>query len=228
MVPPDEYLPVVEDSPVMGPLTDYVLERALRELATWRSAGHRIGVSVNLAIANLGDDQLPERVAAALVRHGVPAQALTLELTETAAVVDDETTARVLAALDELGVELSVDDFGTGHSSLVRLARFPIDELKIDRSFVASLDDGPTHSAVVLSILRLGETLRLETVAEGIEESSQLAALRGLGADLGQGYLFARPLDAVAVTDLIVADAPLAGTAPELGTEEPPAARHIA
>ena len=93
---------------------------------------------------------------------------------------------------------------------------------------MASLDDGPTHSAVVLSILRLGETLRLETVAEGIEESSQLAALRGLGADLGQGYLFARPLDAVAVTDLIVADAPLAGTTAESGIEEPPAARHIA
>jgi EAL domain-containing protein (putative c-di-GMP-specific phosphodiesterase class I) len=93
---------------------------------------------------------------------------------------------------------------------------------------VASLDDGPTHSAVVLSILRLGETLRLETVAEGIEEASQLAALRGLGADLGQGYLFARPLDATAVTDLIVADLPLAGTAAEPRIEEPPAARHIA
>jgi EAL domain-containing protein (putative c-di-GMP-specific phosphodiesterase class I) len=194
MVPPDEYLPVVEDSPVMGPLTDYVLERALRELATWRSAGHRIGVSVNLAIANLGDDQLPERVAAALVRHGVPAQALTLELTETAAVVDDETTARVLAALDELGVQLSVDDFGTGHSSLVRLARFPIDELKIDRSFVMELES--TERPIVGTAIELAHTLELRVVAEGVETAAALNALRGLGCDVAQGYFVARPMPA--------------------------------
>jgi EAL domain-containing protein (putative c-di-GMP-specific phosphodiesterase class I) len=167
-------------------------------------------------------------VATVLASTGLAPQLLTLELTESVLMQDAEAATAVLVELKRLGVRLAIDDFGTGYSSLNYLRRFPIDELKIDRSFVASLDDGPTHSAVVLSILRLGETLRLETVAEGIEESSQLAALRGLGADLGQGYLFARPLDAVAVTDLIVADAPLAGTAPELGTEEPPAARHIA
>jgi EAL domain-containing protein (putative c-di-GMP-specific phosphodiesterase class I) len=164
-----------------------------------------------------------------LASTGLSPELLTLELTESVLMQDAEAAIAMLAELKSLGVRLAIDDFGTGYSSLNYLRRFPIDELKIDRSFVASLDDGPTQSAVVLSILRLSETLQLETVAEGIEEPSQLAVLRDLGADLGQGYLFARPLDVGAVTALIEADEPL-GESPIVDGRESrqPRARHIA
>jgi diguanylate cyclase (GGDEF)-like protein/PAS domain S-box-containing protein len=228
-VGPAEFIPVAEETGVILPLGRWVLEQACAQAATWNAISPQpITMSVNVSGRQLQHPAFVAEVAAVLASTGLAPELLTLELTESVLMQDAEAATAVLVELKSLGVRLAIDDFGTGYSSLNYLRRFPIDELKIDRSFVASLDDGPTHSAVVLSILRLGETLRLETVAEGIEEASQLAALRGLGADLGQGYLFARPLDATAVTDLIVADAPLAGTAAEPGIEESPAARHIA
>jgi diguanylate cyclase (GGDEF)-like protein/PAS domain S-box-containing protein len=230
-VGPAEFIPVAEETGVILPLGRWVLERACAQAAAWNAISPQpITMSVNVSGRQLQHPAFAADVAAVLESTGLAPQLLTLELTESVLMQDAEAATAVLVELKSLGVRLAIDDFGTGYSSLNYLRRFPIDELKIDRSFVASLDDGPTQSAVVLSILRLGETLRLETVAEGIEETSQLAALRDLGADLGQGYLFARPLDAVAVTDLIVADAPRAGTAAaaEPGIVEPPAARHIA
>jgi diguanylate cyclase (GGDEF)-like protein/PAS domain S-box-containing protein len=228
-VGPAEFIPVAEETGVILPLGRWVLEEACAQAATWNAISPQpITMSVNVSGRQLQHPAFVAEVAAVLASTGLAPELLTLELTESVLMQDAEAATAVLVELKSLGVRLAIDDFGTGYSSLNYLRRFPIDELKIDRSFVASLDDGPTHSAVVLSILRLGETLQLETVAEGIEEASQLAALRGLGADLGQGYLFARPLDAVAVTDLIVADAPLAGTATEPGVPEERAARHIA
>ena len=162
-----------------------------------------------------------------LAETGLAPHLLTLELTESVLMQDAEAATAMLVDLKSLGVRLAIDDFGTGYSSLNYLRRFPIDELKIDRSFVASLDDGPTQSAVVLSILRLSETLHLETVAEGIEEPSQLAVLRELGADLGQGYLFAQPLDVAGVTALIEADAPLGASSADADATRR-AARRIA
>ena len=234
-VGPTEFIPVAEETGVILPLGRWVLERACTQAAAWNAISpHPITMSVNVSGRQLQHPAFAADVAAVLTSTGLAPQLLTLELTESVLMQDAEAATALLVELKSLGVRLAIDDFGTGYSSLNYLRRFPIDELKIDRSFVASLDDGPTQSAVVLSILRLGETLRLETVAEGIEEASQLAALRDLGADLGQGYLFARPLDAVAVTDLIVADAPLCEPAPtgepapRAGIAEPPAARHIA
>ena len=116
---------------------------------------------------------------------------------------DAEAAIEVLAQLKALGVRLAIDDFGTGYSSLSYLRRFPIDELKIDRSFVASMHEGPEQAAVVLSIIKLSETLRLATVAEGIEDAAQVAELRSLGAGLGQGYFFARPLDEASVRAMV-------------------------
>jgi diguanylate cyclase (GGDEF)-like protein/PAS domain S-box-containing protein len=228
-VGPAEFIPVAEETGVILPLGRWVLERACAQAAAWNAISPQpVTMSVNVSGRQLQHPAFVADVAAVLGSTGLAPQLLTLELTESVLMQDAEAATTVLVELKRLGVRLAIDDFGTGYSSLNYLRRFPIDELKIDRSFVASLDDGPTHSAVVLSILRLGETLRLETVAEGIEEASQLAALRDLGADLGQGYLFARPLDANAVTDLIAADVPLGEPSPESRIAEPPAARHIA
>ena len=198
------------------------LEQACTQAAAWNAlSSDPITMSVNVSGRQLQKPGFAAEVAEVLRTTGLPPGLLTLELTESVLMQDAEAATRMLVDLKALGVRLAIDDFGTGYSSLNYLRRFPIDELKIDRSFVASLDDGPTQSAVVLSILRLSETLRLETVAEGIEEPQQLAVLRDLGADLGQGYFFARPLDVKAVTALIEANAPLGG-------DEPGAARRIA
>jgi EAL domain-containing protein (putative c-di-GMP-specific phosphodiesterase class I) len=191
-VPPDSFLPAVERSSLMAPLTDFVVDTALAAAARWRAEGHDLCVSVNDATANLTDLGLPGRVAAALGRHAVPASALTLEITETAAVEDNELAHHVLGALEELGVGLSVDDFGTGHSSLARLAHFPICELKIDRTFVQEM-----HTAqrpIVATAIQLAHALGLRAVAEGVEDAEALAALRDLGCDLAQGYFISRPL----------------------------------
>jgi EAL domain-containing protein (putative c-di-GMP-specific phosphodiesterase class I) len=197
-VPPDQFLPAVERSELMASLTDYVLDRALAEAARWHAAGHSLGVSVNLATANLSEPDLPARVIAALRRHGVPAAMLTLEITETAAVDDSVMADTVLSALDEAGVSLSVDDFGTGHSSIVRLARFPISEVKIDRTFVRDMHDA--KRPIVATTIELAHALGLGVVAEGIEDQETLLALRELGCDLAQGYHLSRPLSPAGFT----------------------------
>ncbi|MBE2315537.1 EAL domain-containing protein [Solirubrobacter sp. CPCC 204708] len=194
-VPPDAFLPAVERSDLMGPLTDWVLDRALAAAAGWHRSGHTLGVSVNLATGNLSEADLPGRVLAALRRNEFPAAKLTLEITETAAVEDNALTAHVLTALRELGAELAVDDFGTGHSSLVRLSEFPISELKVDRSFVADMHDA--DRPIVATSIQLARMLGLRVVAEGVEDQRTLDALAALGCDLAQGYFVSRPLPAL-------------------------------
>lgn len=196
---PDQFLPAVERSALMAPLTDFVLDRALAAAASWRAAGDELGVSVNLATSNLVEYDLPARVLAALRRHGVPAHALTLEITETAALADSLMADEVVARLEEAGIALSIDDFGTGHSSLGRIARFPIREVKIDRSFVREM-----HRAklpIVKTTIELAHALGLRVVAEGIEDAETLESLRALGCDVAQGYHLSRPLAPAAFSD---------------------------
>jgi diguanylate cyclase (GGDEF)-like protein/PAS domain S-box-containing protein len=223
-VGPAEFIPVAEETGLILPLGRWVLEQACAQAASWnRMSAQPITMSVNVSARQLQQPAFAAEVAAVLAATGLAPGLLTLELTESVLMQDAEAATAILVDLKRLGVRLAIDDFGTGYSSLNYLRRFPIDELKIDRSFVSSLDDGPTQSAVVLSILRLSETLNLETVAEGIEEPSQLALLRELGANLGQGYLFARPMDTDAMAALIAADAPLgeAAAAPGVGATPP-------
>jgi diguanylate cyclase (GGDEF)-like protein/PAS domain S-box-containing protein len=223
-VGPAEFIPVAEETGLILPLGRWVLEQACAQAASWnRMSAQPITMSVNVSARQLQQPAFAAEVAAVLAATGLAPGLLTLELTESVLMQDAEAATAILVDLKRLGVRLAIDDFGTGYSSLNYLRRFPIDELKIDRSFVSSLDDGPTQSAVVLSILRLSETLNLETVAEGIEEPSQLALLRELGANLGQGYLFARPMDTDAMAALIAADAPLgeAAVAPGVGATPP-------
>jgi sensor c-di-GMP phosphodiesterase-like protein len=195
---PDVFLPAAEQAGLMRPLTLVVLDRALEACGRWLAAGRDVGVAVNLSASNLLDASLPEEVAARLAAHGVEARHLTLEVTEGTILANPRRSGEVLAAVRALGVAVSLDDFGTGHSSLSHVKRLPVDELKIDRAFVTDLIDDPTDRAIVASIVRLAHSLDLTVVAEGVEDEAALEVLRGEGCDTAQGWLFSRPLDEAA------------------------------
>jgi diguanylate cyclase (GGDEF)-like protein len=191
---PDAFLPAAEQAGLMRPLTLVVLERALAACGRWTAAGRDLGVAVNLSASNLLDASLPDEVAALLERHGVAPCQLTLEVTEGTILANPVRSGEVLAAVRGLGVAVSLDDFGTGHSSLSHVKRLPVDELKIDRSFVTDLTAGPTDRAIVASIVRLAHSLGMTVTAEGVETDEALAVLREERCDLAQGFLFSRPL----------------------------------
>ena len=204
-VGPAEFVPLAEEMGLIVDLGRWVLERACAEAATWPSApgGAAPGISLNLSGRQLDDPGLVADVADALLASRLAPERLTLEITESVLMGDAAAAAATLRRLRHLGVRLAIDDFGTGYSSLSYLRSFPIDTLKIDRSFVAALGDGRRETAVVDSIVRLARTLQLDTVAEGIETPAQLAGVRGLGARLGQGFLFARPLERGAIGEFM-------------------------
>jgi EAL domain-containing protein (putative c-di-GMP-specific phosphodiesterase class I) len=195
-VGPDEFIPLAEHSGLIRPLTSHVLDTALAQCAAWRRAGHHISVAVNLSPHSLSDETLTAEVQAALLRNGVPARALTLELTENGVMEDPTRSLRTLESLQALGVTLSIDDFGTGHSSLGRLVELPIQEVKIDKSFVRDLTTNPSRRAVTDASLQLGHALDLIVVAEGIETQTEYEYLRRQGCDTIQGYYVSRPLAA--------------------------------
>jgi diguanylate cyclase (GGDEF)-like protein len=192
---PGEFLPVVESTHLIKPLTLYVLDEALRQVRVWCDSGVRIKVAVNLAAAYAGDVRLPDRIAEHLERHGVDAQLLEIELTETAVLDDPARAKSVLRALSALGVTSSVDDFGTGYASIAYLTGLPISTLKIDQSFVRDLSD-TGNLAVTQYSIELARTLGLTTVAEGVEDAATLRTLQDLGCDEAQGFFFARPTPA--------------------------------
>jgi diguanylate cyclase (GGDEF)-like protein len=193
-VAPDEFIPVAERSGLIGPLTTRVLDGALAACAGWRTAGHDLSVAVNLSARSLHDADLVEEVDRLLRRHGVPAERLTLEVTEGSVMADPTRGVAVLHQLRDLGVRLSVDDFGTGYSSLSYLQRLPVQEVKIDRSFVTGLSTGNENVAIVRAIIDLGRHLGLEVVAEGVEDGATWDLLASMRCDLVQGWHLARPM----------------------------------
>jgi EAL domain-containing protein (putative c-di-GMP-specific phosphodiesterase class I) len=172
----------------------------------WRATYPHLRLNVNVSARQIGVRRFPDEVADVLVRTGLPGHALTLELTETALMTDPDTVLRHLRELSALGIGISMDDFGTGYSSLSHLRRFPVDEVKIDRAFVAHLDHSADDVALVSAVVELARALRLHTVAEGIENDGQLALLRRLGCHLGQGYRLSPPLDPADLTAYLAAD----------------------
>jgi diguanylate cyclase (GGDEF)-like protein/PAS domain S-box-containing protein len=207
-VAPDDFIPIAEETGLIVPIGRWVLEQACRQAQAWRESGHpHIAMSVNLSARQLSEPNVVEWVAEALATTGLPAANLVLELTESAMLQDDHGLLRQLSAL---GVRLAIDDFGTGYSSLSYLARFPIDILKIDRSFIAELGTEQEDTALVHSVIQLAAAMKLRTVAEGIERPEQLERVRELGCQSGQGFLFARPMDAIRATALVSDPAPLA------------------
>ncbi len=177
-----------------SPVGRWVLATACAQTAAWHAAGHRIEVSVNVSARQLDTDRLLDDVGDALAPAGSTPASLILEITETAIMRDTEATVRRLTALKALGVRLAIDDFGTGYSSLAYLRQFPVDTLKIDGSFIRSVADSPDARTLVHTLVQLGKSLGLATLAEGIEDAAQLHCLRVEDCDAGQGFLFARPL----------------------------------
>jgi diguanylate cyclase (GGDEF)-like protein len=198
LISPLEFIPLAEETGLIVPIGRWVLQEATRQAAEWqnRSPLGRLRMSVNVSVRQFQHPDLVGDVAEALQRSGLKPSLLTLEITESLFAQDTAETTRKIELLKDLGVRLALDDFGTGYSSLSYLRRFPIDTLKIDKSFVDGVATSREGHAVVAAISQLGQTLHLEVVAEGLEDGDQLQALRGLDCPLGQGYHFSRPLAA--------------------------------
>jgi diguanylate cyclase (GGDEF)-like protein len=195
-VQPDAFIQLLEETGMIVEIGRWVLREACRQGAAWRGAGHAIGMSVNVSARQLETDEFVGHVREALEESGLEAGALTLEITETTIMRDAEQTVRRLAAVKELGVRIAIDDFGTGYSSLSHLQQFPVDALKIDRSFIARLTQSPEGETLIRTLVQLGKAMSIETLAEGIERHGELSLLQDEQCDSGQGFLFARPLDA--------------------------------
>jgi diguanylate cyclase (GGDEF)-like protein/PAS domain S-box-containing protein len=194
LVPPSEFIPLAEQSDLIERLGLWVLDQAVRFAAANQPERGSFSVSVNLAARQLAGDRLAERVGEVLQRHELPSDCLCLEITESVLMRDADATVGVIDQLQALGVRVSIDDFGTGYSSLAYLKRFPVDSVKIDRSFVDGLPDDPGDRAIVTAVVSLAHALGLDVVAEGVETAEQLAELVALGCDQAQGYYFAKPL----------------------------------
>jgi diguanylate cyclase (GGDEF)-like protein/PAS domain S-box-containing protein len=194
---PGEFISLAESSGLIVPIGRWVLDEACRQLAAWRASGSWLSdvcLNVNLSPRQFQDPELVRVVSTVLERHGIAPEHLRLEITESLAMENVELTISVLWMLKSVGVQLAVDDFGTGHSSLSYLARFPVDTLKVDRSFVEAVAFDPQIDRLVRALVAFARTLGLNTVAEGIETEEQMCALRAMGCDLGQGFLFSRPV----------------------------------
>lgn len=198
LISPDEFIPVAEHTGLVGALTRHVLDKAITQGVAWHRAGRTIGISVNLSPRNLVDPDLPDELAAMLAEAELPADFLTLEITETA--MANEVDPRAdrplpgLKRLHELGVRLAVDDFGTGYSALSYLRNLPIQEVKIDKTFVLGMATEPADLAIVRAVVDLGRHLGITVVAEGVESETTLTLLREIGCEVAQGFFFARPL----------------------------------
>jgi EAL domain-containing protein (putative c-di-GMP-specific phosphodiesterase class I) len=196
LLPPADFVPLAERTGAIGDLTRWVLDTALAQSRAWRDAGLDLTMAVNLAAPNVVDSALPALVAERLERWGVPGDRLECEISEHTVMADPHRAIAVLQGLRDLGVRLSLDDFGTGHSSLAYLKRLPLDEVKIDRSFVVGMSDDANDAAIVRSTIDLARHLGLEVVAEGVENEAILHDLEELSCDVAQGFFLGRPLPA--------------------------------
>jgi EAL domain-containing protein (putative c-di-GMP-specific phosphodiesterase class I) len=219
---PGDFIPVAEETGMILPIGRWVLEQACRQMREWRlrfpSLSH-LSVSVNLSSRQLTRPDLVHDIEHALEVSSLAPEHLVIELTESVLMESGQTSTAVLDRLRELGIRIHLDDFGTGYSSLSYLHRLPLDALKIDRSFVARLDEPGENLEIVRTVLRLAQNLGMGVVAEGIETGDQLDRLRALGCPCGQGYYFSRPLDPAAVLPLLWGAA-RAGTGPRAALDE--------
>ena len=208
LMPPDRFIPMAEETGIIHPLTAWVLDSALAQLVKWLEEGLDVSVSLNVSPRNIEDHSLEEMVARALGTFKVEPQRLTLEITEGVAMA--AAAAKALHRLNEMGVRLALDDFGTGYSSLLYLMRLPVNEIKIDRSFVSALASDPDSGAIVRSAVGLGHNLGLRVVAEGLQDRAAEAVLIEAGCDAAQGFLVGRPTAAKDMTALLLAHSGLA------------------
>jgi diguanylate cyclase (GGDEF)-like protein len=205
LVPPDEFIPVLEQTGQMQAVGRWVLNQACQQMATWHRHGDHLEVSVNISGRQLDDDAIVTDIRDALEASGLDARSLTLEITETVLMRDAEATTVRLHAIKELGVSIAIDDFGTGYSSLAYLRQFPVDCLKIDRMFTSSATGSPGSETLLRTLVQLGNDLGLTTVAEGVETTAEMDLLRQAGVNRVQGFLMSRPLDPIALETALLA-----------------------
>ena len=203
---PASFIPLAELTGLIRPVTRFVMEHALAQCRAWHDAGFPIGVAINISSRDLLDANLPDEVADALTRAGLQPETLELEITEDTILTDPARAKIVLARLSELGVRLAIDDFGSGHSSLGYLKRLPVTTLKIDRSFVAGMEDDENDAVIVRSTIELGHSLGLKVIAEGVESEDVCRRLAHLSCDELQGYHLSRPVPAGKATLLLKAN----------------------
>jgi len=208
LVPPGDFIPLAESTGLIKQISAYVLDTALRQLRGWLDAGLDLTVAVNLSARNLLEGDLPEHVADLLLRRGVPAERLILEITESTIMEDPQHALAVLTRLSEMGVRLAIDDFGVGYSSLSYLKRLPVNEIKIDRSFVANMDSEEGDAFIVRSTIDLGRNLGMHVVAEGVETETVWDELTALGCDYAQGWYLGKPMPAAELSAWLTGTAP--------------------
>jgi diguanylate cyclase (GGDEF)-like protein len=215
LIGPSEFVPIAEQTGLIGPLTTHVLEEALRQLSQWTQQGEELSVAANLSARSFLDAQLAVEIPRLLERNGVEARQLELEITESMLMLDPTRAKATLERLSAIGLSLSVDDFGTGYSSLANLKRLPVDVIKIDKSFVIDMPHDPSDAAIVRSTIDLAHNLGLKVVAEGVESHEAWRRLEELGCDLAQGFHVSRPLPADAMTRLLAERRVVPGSKPE-------------
>jgi diguanylate cyclase (GGDEF)-like protein/PAS domain S-box-containing protein len=196
LVPPDDFIPMAQQTGLIKPLTLYVIDEALRQCRLWQDDGLRLAIAVNLAARNLVDADFPSQVAGLLERWNVEPGLLEFEITESAMLTDPERTKLILEDLSAMGIRLSIDDFGTGYSSLASLRRLPVSEIKVDRCFVMNMDEDEDDATIVRSTIDLGRNLGLDVVAEGVESEQVWDRLKALGCTAAQGYYLSRAIPA--------------------------------
>jgi diguanylate cyclase (GGDEF)-like protein len=196
---PDDFIQAAEQSGMIVVLTRYVLAKAIQECRHWDSSGHALQISVNLSARDLRDKYLPYHVIQILNEHGLPAERLTLEVTESSIMENLTHAVSILECLRDIGVKLSMDDFGTGHSSLAQLRNIPLHELKIDKSFVMSLASDERNDAIVKTTVKLAHSMNLQVVAEGVEDIATMRRIATLGCAQAQGYFLSKPIPAPAL-----------------------------
>jgi diguanylate cyclase (GGDEF)-like protein len=203
-IPPDIFIDIAEQTGLIQPLTDWVLRTAIKQCAQWLKIGIHLTVSVNLSARNLHDETLTPQVANLLDYWNITPNQLCLEITETSMMTDPEHARMVLDDLDNLGVRISIDDFGTGYSSLAYLKQLPVDELKVDKSFVLNMSNDESDASIVRATVGLAHDLGLQVVAEGVEDQTSQDTLQKLGCEFIQGYHFARPMPATDLTPILI------------------------
>ncbi len=202
-IPPDTFIEIAEHTGLIQPLTDWVLRTAVKQCADWSNMGKSLAISVNLSARNLHDETLRNQISNLLDYWNIAPENLCLEITETAMMTDPERARKLLNGLDDLGVRLSIDDFGTGYSSLGYLKQLPVDELKIDKSFVLNMAKDESDASIVRATISLAHDLGLEVVAEGVEDQVSQDALSRMGCEYIQGYHIARPMPAADLTAIL-------------------------
>jgi diguanylate cyclase (GGDEF)-like protein len=196
LVPPDAFIPMAQQTGLIKPLTLYVINEALRQCRSWQDEGLQLAIAVNLSARNLVDADLPRQVAGLLKRWKIEPKLLEFEITESAMLAEPTHTKVILEQLSQMGIRLSIDDFGTAYSSLAYLKRLPVSEIKVDRSFVMNMDQDEDDATIVRSTIDLGRNLGLDVVAEGVESEAVWERLKALRCTAAQGYYMSRPIPA--------------------------------